>query len=164
MEKIPQSKVRVRFQDCDPFNHLNNSKYLDYFINAREDHLLEHYRLDIFTHMKQYCKAWVVGSNQVMYVRPALVMEEVLIDSKLIEFGAKNLTVEMTMWDAERTQLKAILWVKFLYVDFKTNRATEHPEDLIAFFGNVVVPVEEKVFEERCQGIVKSQKSVTAEG
>lgn len=161
MEKTPQSKVRVRFQDCDPFNHLNNSKYLDYFINAREDHLLEHYGLDIFTHVQQHGKAWVVGSNQVMYVRPALVMEEVLIDSRLIEFGTKNLTVEMTMWDAGRAQLKAILWVKFLYVDFKTNRATEHPEDLMAFFGNVLIPVEEQVFEERCKGILQTQKILT---
>ena len=29
----------TRFSDCDPFGHLNNARYIDYFINAREDHL-----------------------------------------------------------------------------------------------------------------------------
>ena len=40
LEKTIESKVKIRFPDCDPFNHLNNSKYIDYIINAREDHLL----------------------------------------------------------------------------------------------------------------------------
>jgi len=48
MDKVLKSKVKIRFQDCDPFNHLNNSKYIDYFINAREEQILKHYDLDIF--------------------------------------------------------------------------------------------------------------------
>ncbi len=40
LKKIIESKVKIRFPDCDPFNHLNNSKYIDYFINAREDQLI----------------------------------------------------------------------------------------------------------------------------
>ena len=39
----PESKVAIRFQDCDPFAHLNNAKYIEYFINAREDHLIQAY-------------------------------------------------------------------------------------------------------------------------
>jgi len=35
--KILQSTYQVRFQDSDPFRHLNNARYLDYFVNARED-------------------------------------------------------------------------------------------------------------------------------
>ena len=27
--RIPESTAIVRFPDCDPFNHLNNSKYID---------------------------------------------------------------------------------------------------------------------------------------
>jgi len=47
MEKLLTKLVKIRFQDCDPFNHLNNSKYIDYFINTREDQLLEYYGLEI---------------------------------------------------------------------------------------------------------------------
>ena len=46
LSKILESKVKIRFQDCDPFNHLNNAAYINYFINAREDQILENYHLD----------------------------------------------------------------------------------------------------------------------
>lgn len=29
--KETESRVVVRFQDCDPLQHLNNAKYFDYF-------------------------------------------------------------------------------------------------------------------------------------
>jgi thioesterase-3 len=163
MKKTPQSTVRVRFQDCDPFNHLNNSKYLDYFINAREDQLMEHYELDIFKLMKQTGKVWVVGSNQIMYLKPALTMEEVLIETALIAYSSKMLTVEMTMWDHSRAQLKAILWAKFMHVDLKTNRSTDHSEELEVLFRQIVVPVKTTVFEERCRELMQELKSTAAE-
>ena len=31
--------MTVRFQDCDPFGHLNNARYIDYFLNARQDQI-----------------------------------------------------------------------------------------------------------------------------
>ena len=37
------SKAKIRFIDCDPIGHLNNSKYLDYMLNAREDHVEDYY-------------------------------------------------------------------------------------------------------------------------
>ncbi|MGB0837938.1 MAG: acyl-CoA thioesterase, partial [Flavobacteriaceae bacterium] len=47
-QQVLHNVSRIRFQDCDPFNHLNNGKYIDYFVNAREDHLLEFYNLNLF--------------------------------------------------------------------------------------------------------------------
>ena len=34
MEKVLKSRAKVRFQDCDPFNHLNNARYIDYFLKV----------------------------------------------------------------------------------------------------------------------------------
>ncbi len=33
--KEPETQIVIRFQDCDPFGHLNNARYIDYFVNAR---------------------------------------------------------------------------------------------------------------------------------
>lgn len=30
--KETESRVVIRFQDCDPLQHLNNAKYFDYFL------------------------------------------------------------------------------------------------------------------------------------
>jgi acyl-CoA thioester hydrolase len=48
LANILRSTKKIRFQDCDPFNHLNNGRYVDYYINSREDQLLENYNIDLF--------------------------------------------------------------------------------------------------------------------
>ena len=77
MKKLPyklESNVKIRFQDCDPFNHLNNAAYINYLINAREDQILEHYKIDIYKMARTTGKSWVVGSNQIAYINPAFLM------------------------------------------------------------------------------------------
>lgn len=159
MEKKPTSRVKIRFQDCDPFNHLNNGRFLDYFFNAREDHLTEHYNLDIFSHLKKTGCAWVVASNQIMYLKPAMVAEEVIIETKLIDYSERGLTAEMLMWNADQTHLKAVLWVKFSYFEFATQKSAVHSEELLDLFKQLLVPVEATVFETRMGEIIQSLKS-----
>lgn len=155
MEKILNKLVKIRFQDCDPFNHLNNSKYIDYFINAREDQLLEYYELDIVDHMKTTGNAWVVSSNQIIYMKPAITHETVLIETKLIKHNNKSLQVEMQMWDKEREHLKSIFWTKFIYINVDSLQSIRHDEDLNKLFVSIVVNVEQERFEERCQFIIR---------
>lgn len=165
MKKLLDSFIKIRFQDCDPFNHLNNSKYIDYFINAREDQLFEHYNLDIIDHMKISGNAWVVSSNQIIYMRPALTHETVLVETKLIKHNNKSLNVEMQMWDKERSHLKSIFWTKFIYFNVESQKSVKHTEDLNNFFIEIVNPVEQENFEERCHFIIRKsirQKNNTA--
>jgi thioesterase-3 len=158
MNKTLEKHYKVRFQDCDPFNHLNNSKYLEYFMNAREDQILENYNLDIYEHLRTTGQAWVVASNQISYLKPAMMNETVLIESKLINFTGKSLSVEMQMWDKNKTQLKAIFWSKFVYFSAKTQQSVQHSVELMQLFEQVVNPVEQISFEERCQFIIMNSK------
>jgi thioesterase III len=153
MKKILNSRVKIRFQDCDPFNHLNNARYTDYFINAREEQILEHYGLDLMEHVRRQGKGWLVVSNQTQYRKPAHTQETVEIQSHLIDFNDKTLHVEMTMWDAEQKQLKALTWIKFLYVDLGQQRVSAHDAEFMQFLESVVEPVEERIFEERCKRV-----------
>jgi acyl-CoA thioester hydrolase len=161
MEKILKTKRKVRFQDCDPFNHLNNSKYLEYFINVREDQIAENYDLDIFKYMKNTGLSWVVASNQISYLKPAFTMETVLIESQLIQYTDNLLLVEMKMWNENETELKAILWIKFIQYNIQTKKAASHSEDLMKLFESVVLPVEQSVFENRYLEIIKNLKTRT---
>lgn len=149
MEKILTSLKQIRFQDCDPFNHLNNSKYIDYFMNAREDHLIKHYGLNVYDEAREHGLSWVVGSNQISYLSPAVNMEEVLIETQLIRYGAKNLTVEMRMWDKNKSRLKALLWSTFFHFDLKNNRSANHDQRFMDLFDQVAEPVEQSSFEQR---------------
>ncbi len=159
METILKTKVKVRFQDCDPFNHLNNSKYIDYFLNVREDQLAEHYNIHVFKDLEFLGKSWVVTSNQINYIRPAHTLENVVIETQLIHFTNKIVVPEMKMWNENETELKAILWTKFIYFDVKNKRISNHSEELMEIFRTIVIPVAESSFEERCVNIIQNLKT-----
>lgn len=159
MEKVLKTKRKVRFQDCDPFNHLNNSKYLEYFLNTREDQIAEHYDLDVFKYMHKTGLSWVVASNQISYIKPAFTMETVLIESQLIQYSDNLLLVEMKMWNENETELKAILWIKFIPYNVQTKKAANHSDDLMKLFQSVVVPVEQSIFENRYIATIQQLKA-----
>ncbi|BFM41524.1 acyl-CoA thioesterase [Flavobacterium sp. CFS9] len=161
MEKVLKTKKKIRFQDCDPFNHLNNAKYLEYFINTREDQIAEHYDLDIFKYMKETGLSWVVASSQISYIRPASTMETTLIESRLIDYRDNALLVEMKMWNENETELKAILWIRFIHYNIAAKKSANHSDDLMQLFQSVVTPVDQMTFENRCLEVVQSLKSGT---
>lgn len=149
LEKLLESKVKIRFPDCDPFNHLNNSRYIDYMLNAREDHLIEFYDFDIYKVAKETGVSWVVSQTQIAYTESAVLMEIVTIQTSLISFSEKDLLVEAIMWNETKTKMKAVMWIWFTHFNLITKRSHKHSEMLSQFFSEIVSPVQEKVFEER---------------
>lgn len=107
--KVLTTKAKIRFQDCDPFNHLNNGSYINYFMNPREDVLIENYKLDIYKMVRNEGNSWVSSSNQIAYLKPAFLMETVVIESQLIKFNDSYLQVEMRMYDENKSHLKSII-------------------------------------------------------
>jgi len=145
---ILSSTAIIRFQDCDPYAHLNNGRYLDYFMNAREDQLWKTYDFNIYEYSRTTGLGWVVTQNQIAYIRPALLMEEVTLESQLIDSKSKFAQVEMRMYDAGR-KLKSLLWAQFVHVDIRAGKSVDLGEELQTFFDTVCQPIQEKDFNER---------------
>ena len=145
LEKYPETKELIRFPDCDSFGHLNNARYIDYFMNAREDHLMKFYELNIYNYPKETGKAWVVAQNQIAYLRSALLMETVTIQSRLLNVGKKRLLVEMQMFNEDKTSLKAVIWAVFAHVDMKNQKSIEHAPDIMEFLKSVEAPIDNMV-------------------
>ncbi|WP_298553306.1 acyl-CoA thioesterase [uncultured Algibacter sp.] len=149
LPKVLESKTKIRFQDCDPFNHLNNGSYINYFMNHREDVLIKDYNLDIYKKAKLEGKSWVSISNQIAYLKPALLMETVVIESQLIKFDTKNLLVEMRMYNEEKTHIKSIIWSGFAHFNLVSQKREIHSTDLLQLFKNVYRSVDATIFETR---------------
>ena len=147
--QILHSYTRVRFQDADPFNHLNNSKYIDYMINAREDQVEQAYGLDFNQIAREQGLGWIVAQQQVAYLRPARTAERLYIDSQLVNYSAKHLFAEIRMWDEAQSHLKSFLWIHFMPIDLKQQRLYAHTDALMTLFESIQLPVEQQVFEER---------------
>ena len=149
---ILHSTARIRFQDCDPFGHLNNARFIDYFLNARADQVMEYYGIDIFGGSGF---TWLVGSNQIAYFKQALLNEEVEIETQIIDFAPKRLLVEMRMYAVGKKHLKALLWVDSIPFSIKEQRVEAHRDELMEMLGQHVNPIEQKTFEERRAYVLK---------
>ena len=156
--KTPESERLIRFQDCDPFGHLNNSKYIDYMINVREDHLIEEYDLNVFRMAHQDKRSWIVGQNEIAYLKPSLVMEKVMIQTRLIDFTDRYVQAEMVMYDQRKTHVKAVLWTRFFHFDFGLGRAMTHSDELMELFKAVHMPLSADRVEQRAKMLAKDLK------
>ena len=156
ISKLWESKVLIRFPDCDPFNHLNNARYIDYFINAREDHIIANLNFNIYHFAAQHGSGWVVSKNQIVYLKPAFLMETVVIDSALLRLGETDILVEMKMWDEQKTKLKSVLWSTFVHINMKTKKPESHSQNLLDTFKPFENPIDTCIgFNERVEQLRK---------
>jgi len=157
--KVLESTGLIRFQDCDPYRHLNNIKYLEYFINAREDQILKEYNLDIYQLAKDRLVGWVVGEHQISYISPALLMEKVVYQTRIIDFTDKTIKIECIMLDEHKKVLKCLLWSTLVHINLKTSFSEKHATDLTELFSSVVTSLEERHFSERIATLKALYKS-----
>lgn len=154
MEQILESKVRIQYQDCDPFNHLNNSKYIDYIFAARMEQLLDNYNFNTAEIAQKQGIGWVSAQTQISYFNPSIWLEKVTVESKLIAFSESSLLVEAIMWDENKTSVKALLWAKLVHFSIKVQRSLKHSGELMNLFGQIHCPIENNpTFEERVEAL-----------
>lgn len=152
----PSSETMIRFQDCDPLGHLNNARYMDYFINAREDHLADYYGLDIYDRQRQYSTNWVIAKTKIAYLNPSVFRERVGICTRLLTYTHNALLMEGEMNGMDAKDLKAVAWIEFRHFDLGQKQPTPHCVDLMALFEQIAFPAPvHKEFDARVRNIFR---------
>lgn len=149
---ITETQSIIRFQDCDPLQHLNNAKYFDYYFNGREDQVAKLYNFKFSEVFKQLNTIWVVYQHQIAYLRPAMVSEWVRIYSRVIHYDTDTVLTEYYMTDESGTELKNVLITTSKYIDIKYGRRTAHQPmimDYLNLTAHENVPLEKYDFNER---------------
>ena len=131
--KRTESKSIIRFQDCDPLNHLNNAKYFDYYFNSREDQQALLYGFKSDYSFKTYNHSWVVYQHQIAYIRPANVSEWVTILSSIIYYDETTKVVEYVMTDEHKKELKNVMWTTSKYISVATGKLTPHHPEIMEY-------------------------------
>ena len=159
MNKTPHSFYTIRFTDCDPFGHLNNARYIDYFLNAREDHLKEEYQFDLSDFYRQGV-SWLVAGHEISYIRPAAYNERVSIKSALIQVAPGSLLVEMIMMDENHGHIKSFMWTSFIHVNVKTGKREDHSDTFMEFARSIEVTEVDisKGYQHRLKEIIENIK------
>ncbi|UYZ62645.1 acyl-CoA thioesterase [Hymenobacter weizhouensis] len=161
MLQTPETSHRIRFQDCDMLGHLNNARYLDYFLNAREEHTIQHYALNLGQLARELGAGWVITKHHLAYLRPAHHAEVVRIRTQLIHFDNSNLVVEMQMLSEDGQRLKAVLWSEMAFVKVPGGTRTEHSDalmDLLEQLDVEDVSYDPDGFDERVRRLRKQLK------
>ena len=148
MDKEFSSTVKIRFADCDPIGHLNNVKYLEYMLNAREDHVEQNYGFTYEQYTKETGCTWVTVQNEIAYLKEVRYNSTVNITSKTVFVNDITAVVELLMKDENGT-VNAVFWLTVIYFNMKTRRAEKMPEATLSKFAHFLVEIDHKTFQER---------------
>jgi acyl-CoA thioester hydrolase len=158
MQKEISSLVRIRFSDCDPIGHLNNVKYLEYMLNAREDHVEAGYGFTYEEYTRKTGCTWITIQNEIAYLKEVRYNAKVQISSKTIEVGDRLSKVEILMKSEDGKTIHSILWLSVIYFNMKTRKSDVHPEDTKNIFMKFLVNLEEPDFKSRVAYFRKQNK------
>lgn len=161
LPKTIESKIRVQYQDCDPFNHLNNAKYIDYAMAARTEQLLDHYGFNTAELAYQQGIGWVAAQTQISYFQPASWLEVLTIETRLLHFSVSSLLMEAIVWDEQKTHTKSVLWVKLVHFDIKNQNSRKHSEAFMNLFSDIHHPISgNPTFEDRVASLKHSNATM----
>lgn len=155
-----KSQVKIRFIDCDPIGHLNNSKYLDYMLNAREDHVEDNYGFTYQDVIRQTGSTWVTIQNEIAYLKEIRYNEVVEITSKIIEIGSRTSTVEIIMKNPQTGLVNAVLWTTVIFFNLKTRKTDVLPAHFHELFEKFLIEIPQKDFKDRVAYLRSQNKNI----
>lgn len=82
--------IQIRFSDIDKINHVNNAVYLNYFETSRVN-----YFDTVFKGRNNWNKlGFVLARNEINYLHPIHLEDEIFCLTKVIKLGNKSLTLK----------------------------------------------------------------------
>lgn len=161
VSREPSSECGVRFRDCDPFGHLHNTRFADYLLDAREDHLRDAYGINLTEYATERNLGWVVALTKIAFVSPVHFSERIRIFTRLTDFSATQLHVEARMYGCRKDDLKALLWWSFRAIDPRSGAKRDHDDEAMRLFESVVYPLPVPMtFEERVKSVPRTLQAV----
>jgi acyl-CoA thioesterase FadM len=127
-----ESREVVRPADCDLTGQLSHGRLIEHALDTRVLHWLRFQDLDLRAHAKKHGAGFVAKEVELSYLRPIRPMEEVLTRTRLLAVEEQELLNETLVLDAKGRLLKALLLVRYHYIDLKTGVQKPYPEELAA--------------------------------
>lgn len=158
MEKEISTVVKVRFSDCDPIGHLNNVKYLEYMLNAREDHVEDFYGFTYEEYTRKTGCTWIAIQNEIAYLKEVRYNSKVVISSKTIEVSDRISKVEILMKSEDEQTIFAVLWITVIYFNMKTRKSEVQPQETKDLFRKFLVTLDQKDFQSRTEYLRRQNK------
>ncbi len=97
---------------------------------------------------------YLTATNNFRNKNESQLNEYVVISTSVIHAIDKSLMVEYQMWNEDKTQLKSLLWSRFMHIDLITKRTTPHPKDIQEMLDSLIVPITEMTMDDRTKSLL----------
>lgn len=116
------SELKVRPDDIDMFQHVHNSKYLDYVLAARYEQMETAYGMSMEQFMQEGY-GWVVKTAHVNFIRPLTLGEEFTVTTGITSINEKSARVSYEIVSKKTGKLCSDGWFDYVLVDIQTGRS-----------------------------------------
>mgnify|MGYP003575741144 CR=1 FL=1 len=124
------TELKVRPDDIDMFNHVHNSKYLDYVLAARYEQMHTCYGMSMEEFMEQGY-GWVVKTAHVEFKRPLTLGEVFNVTTWIISMDEKSSKVRFEIVSTKTGKVCSDGWFDYVLIDIKTGRGMKITEEMI---------------------------------
>jgi len=130
---IFESELRVRPDDIDMFNHVHNSKYLDYVLAARYDQMEQFYGMP-WEHFTKQGFGWVVSRVDIRFKRPLLMNDVMRIRTGILTVHEKGCAVQFEIINKKTGKIASDGIFDYVLIDLNTGRSAKVSEEMIAAY------------------------------
>ena len=123
------SEIAVRPDDIDMFQHVHNSRYLDYVQAARYDQMIRCYKMSMEEFMITGY-GFVVKRAEINYKRPLIMGDIMLISTQVKEFNGSDITVEFEIVNKKKEKVCCDGQMLYTMINLKTGRSEKISEEV----------------------------------
>lgn len=125
-----KTSYRVRPDDIDMFQHVHNSRYFDYVMAARYDHMELFYGMAMEEFMSSGY-GWVVRTAHIDYKRALVMGQEFSVETGIESINSKGCRVTFEIKMAKNNKIACDGWFDFILIDIKTGRSRHVTQEMI---------------------------------
>jgi YbgC/YbaW family acyl-CoA thioester hydrolase len=128
-----KTEHKVRPDDIDMFNHVHNSKYFDYVLNARYDQMELFYGMSMETFLEMGF-GWVVKTVMIDYKRPLGLGDLFIVETGIESINRKGCRVTFEITNKKTKKTSTDGWFDFVMIDLKTGRGVQVTDEMVKLY------------------------------
>lgn len=130
---IFESELNVRPDDIDMFNHVHNSKYLDYVLAARYEQMDKFYGMS-WEKFSAQGYGWVVAKVTINFKRALKIGDKMTVRTGILEMSEKGSTVQFEIINKKTGKTASDGVFEYVMIDLNTQRSCKVNEEMIAAY------------------------------
>lgn len=131
--RIFESELSVRPDDIDMFNHVHNSKYLDYVLAARYEQMEHCYGMS-WEKFAEQGYGWVVAKVNISFKRPLKMGDKIRVRTGILEINEKGCKVQFEIINTGNGKVSSDGVFDYVMIDLATQRSCKVTPEMIAAY------------------------------